>query len=208
MIDETKGDRARAEILEAAKRLFFSKGYNATSMRDIAREAGDRAVSGIYNHFPNKQAIFQALVDYRSPYDELFPILEAGLGDTAPEYLSAVLKRVLPAMAQYSDFIELILIDAREFEGANILRLIQTQLVPRAFVVIQHIAALPGLRINDPVVLMRLFISFVIGYSLTNRFAPEFLREFYADEAWIDRYVDAFLRGIAADDAEASQQED
>jgi hypothetical protein len=36
----TKGERTRAVLLNAAKRLFVSKGYHGTSMREIADEAG------------------------------------------------------------------------------------------------------------------------------------------------------------------------
>lgn len=40
----SKGDQSRAEILDAARRLFIANGYNGTSMRAIADEAGGRAV--------------------------------------------------------------------------------------------------------------------------------------------------------------------
>ena len=55
----TKGERTRAVLLDAAKRLFVSNGYHGTSMRQIADEAG-LALGGIYNHFGNKEDIFVA----------------------------------------------------------------------------------------------------------------------------------------------------
>ena len=48
--DATKGERTRTAIIDAAFDLFVRKGYHATSMRQIADEAG-LAPGGLYNHF-------------------------------------------------------------------------------------------------------------------------------------------------------------
>ena len=46
----TKGERTRAALLDAAKRLFVSNGLSRHVDAEIADEAG-LAVGGIYNHF-------------------------------------------------------------------------------------------------------------------------------------------------------------
>lgn len=51
---EEPGTRLR--ILQSAARLFRTRGYAATSLRDIAKEAGLKAGS-LYNHFASKEAI-------------------------------------------------------------------------------------------------------------------------------------------------------
>lgn len=43
-------------ILEVASRLFYERGYHATTMRDLAAGVGIKAAS-LYNHFPSKQEI-------------------------------------------------------------------------------------------------------------------------------------------------------
>jgi TetR/AcrR family transcriptional regulator, cholesterol catabolism regulator len=40
-----------SRILEAAGRLFYARGYHATTMRELAAEVGIQAPS-LYNHFP------------------------------------------------------------------------------------------------------------------------------------------------------------
>jgi len=52
----------RAAILEAARRVFAGLGYGAASVRDIVR-ATDLATGTFYNYFPDKEAVFRALVD-------------------------------------------------------------------------------------------------------------------------------------------------
>jgi len=58
----TKGEQTRRAILEAAIVRFGRDGYRATSVADIAREAG---VSGTaaYAYFDGKEALFLAAVD-------------------------------------------------------------------------------------------------------------------------------------------------
>lgn len=52
----------REKILGEALRLFSVKGYHAVSVRDIAGAVGIKE-SSLYNHFKNKQDIFDKLVD-------------------------------------------------------------------------------------------------------------------------------------------------
>jgi AcrR family transcriptional regulator len=54
-----KGTETRAAIFEAALRLFREKGFDATTMRDVAAEAGV-AAGAAYYYFPGKESIIQA----------------------------------------------------------------------------------------------------------------------------------------------------
>lgn len=57
-----KQDDTRQKILDAALRLFANSGYDAVSVGEIAQAVGIKAPS-LYNHFPGKRAIFDALVE-------------------------------------------------------------------------------------------------------------------------------------------------
>lgn len=52
----------KEKILQVALDMFSVRGYEAVSIRDIAGAVGIKE-SSIYNHFKNKQAIFDALVE-------------------------------------------------------------------------------------------------------------------------------------------------
>jgi AcrR family transcriptional regulator len=54
----TKGEQTRAAIVEAALRLFRENGYEATTMRAIAREAGV-ATGNAYYYFGSKEELIQ-----------------------------------------------------------------------------------------------------------------------------------------------------
>ena len=49
-------------ILEAALRLFASEGYNATSTKKVAKEAGV-SEGLIFRHFGNKEGLLMAILD-------------------------------------------------------------------------------------------------------------------------------------------------
>ena len=53
----------RNEIISAAKKIFASKGYDATSMDEIAKQA-QLAKGTLYLYFDSKDAIYQAVVQY------------------------------------------------------------------------------------------------------------------------------------------------
>nr|WP_201761031.1 TetR/AcrR family transcriptional regulator [Nonomuraea sp. K271] len=52
----------RAEIAEAARRLFVGRGWAATTVRDVAREAGVSAPT-VYAVYGNKAGLARALAD-------------------------------------------------------------------------------------------------------------------------------------------------
>mgnify|MGYP003169379646 CR=1 FL=1 len=52
----------KQRILEKSLELFSTKGYDAVSVGEIAKAVGIKAPS-LYNHFPSKQAIFDAILE-------------------------------------------------------------------------------------------------------------------------------------------------
>ena len=57
-----QGAATRDELYAIAMRLIAKRGYDATTLRDIAKEAGV-SVGLLYRYFPSKQAIILALYD-------------------------------------------------------------------------------------------------------------------------------------------------
>jgi AcrR family transcriptional regulator len=52
----------RTAILEAGRRVFAEMGFGAATVRDIVR-ATDLAAGTFYNYFPDKEAVFRALLE-------------------------------------------------------------------------------------------------------------------------------------------------
>lgn len=60
---DEKSKTTKERIFDVALDLFSEKGFNAVSVRKIAQEVGIRE-SSIYNHYKNKEAILDAIIDY------------------------------------------------------------------------------------------------------------------------------------------------
>ena len=57
-----KREDTKQKILDKALELFSTQDYDAVSVGEIAGVVGIRAPS-LYNHFPGKQAIFDAIIE-------------------------------------------------------------------------------------------------------------------------------------------------
>ena len=60
--EQLRAVQRHQRIIDAAEKVFSDKGYHATLVDEIAEEA-QTSKGGVYFHFPNKQAIFLALLD-------------------------------------------------------------------------------------------------------------------------------------------------
>jgi AcrR family transcriptional regulator len=92
------GQRTRQAILDAALELFAEKGYFGTSLRDVAAAVGVRE-SALYNYFPGKEALFEALITahQHNKLERMAPLPEGPIADGR-----AVLEQV--AMASITSF--------------------------------------------------------------------------------------------------------
>lgn len=92
--------RARVErILAAAAELFATQGYESTTTNAIAERAGT-SIGSIYQFFPNKQAVLQALADrYLADLRTLIDVILDDSAEAGP--LAAVVDRLIDALAAF-----------------------------------------------------------------------------------------------------------
>ncbi|MBI5679718.1 MAG: TetR/AcrR family transcriptional regulator [Methanobacterium sp.] len=63
MISQKTSKTTKEKIFDISIDLFSQKGFDAVSIREIARGVGIRE-SSIYNHYKNKEAILDTIIDY------------------------------------------------------------------------------------------------------------------------------------------------
>jgi AcrR family transcriptional regulator len=190
----TKGELTRSAIIEAAHELFITQGYNATSMRKIAQQAGI-ALGGIYNHFASKEEIFEVVFIEYHPYLEMIPAIESAQGETIKEFVRNAANQMMAAMQSRPDFLNLMFIEIVEFKSVHAQEVF-TETLPRGIGIVERIANAEGnLRPIPAPMLIRTFIGLFFSYYLAEtifgKFAPP---EFQKDA--MDYYVDIFLHGI------------
>ena len=84
-----KQENTKQKILDKALELFSAQGYDSVGVGEIAKAVGIKAPS-LYNHFPSKQAIFDAIVEstaarYEADTDQ-FSIHVQNVGKDIPSF--------------------------------------------------------------------------------------------------------------------------
>ncbi len=121
MTQEERSEKSKQLILDAALKLFSHKGYGATSVRDIAEEA-ELSKGNVYHHFPDKEAIFRALIDryFEAMTQPEFPFNRALASGSFPENLEEIGHAVRDVIRDYREYIALIYVDVVEFDGTHV----------------------------------------------------------------------------------------
>jgi AcrR family transcriptional regulator len=193
-----KGEKTSTRIFKAARLLFEQQGYHGTSMRQIAQEAGI-ALSGIYNHFNNKEDIFVKVMQRFHPYHEIVPIVRAATGDSVEEFVKHVAEGMIAVLDRRPDFLNLMLIEIVEFKSRHLPDLM-SHFIPQVLSIVQEFAEMKDNIRPIPIpIIVRVFLANFYAYFLIEKFLGEgFPFEMRADA--LDYTVDIFLQGIVTED--------
>lgn len=194
------GQRTRQAILDAALALFAEKGYFGTSLRDVAGAVGVRE-SALYNYFPGKEALFEALLaaETADKTELLSAALDAPGGDgrvTLERFAEAVLERFVQPRQQ--QLFRILLSDGLRLarEGRiNLLERMQSSR-PRLAEVMQHLIDAGVLRAVDPELLAMQFFGPLLFWRQLHAIGDT--RAVIRNRrAFARAHVDQFLNGAA-----------
>lgn len=192
---QTKGERTRLQIEDAAIELFLDNGYHATSMRQIAEHAG-LALGGIYNHFKSKEEIFEGIIVDKHPYRTILPAVIEAEGETAEEFLRNALDIAMRELGSQPVFIKLMFIELVEFNGQHGSMMLK-EIAPKALPVFEKLVKQrKGLRVTNPALLLRSFFGMIISYFITDILISNSVISKLLPKNSKDVYVDVFLHGI------------
>ena len=112
-------DSTEKLVRDSAYTLFVERGFRGSSMRDIAERAGIKAAS-IYNHFDNKEQIFEAVFIERHPIFRILEILDGISGATAEELLSNAVNQLDKELRSDPSLLNLFFVELVEMNGKHI----------------------------------------------------------------------------------------
>jgi AcrR family transcriptional regulator len=129
-VAEKSGKRASAEaehrskILAAAERLFSTRGFHGTGLRDVAEEAGV-SVGNIYNHFATKEELFDSLLQQleKAYLDPTQPLPRALAEVAFPGEIEKLGEASRETVKKFASYIRLIYVDVIEFKGKHVAKL-------------------------------------------------------------------------------------
>jgi AcrR family transcriptional regulator len=150
--------QTRSALIRAGRSLFGRSGYAATSVEDLAREAGV-TTGALYHHFPTKAALFEAV------FELVHTELMAASGEAA-QGASDVIDALAAAFEAFLDKVlepdvqRIIITDAPAVLGPARFTELDERYAFAAIVAALEIAAGSGsLRADDPPTLARLLLG-------------------------------------------------
>jgi AcrR family transcriptional regulator len=193
----TRGQQTRAEIVQVAHGLFMRQGFHGTSVRQIAQHAGI-TLSTIYNHYDSKEELFEVVFLEYHPYHEVIPALLAAEGDSEEAWVRDAAGRLVEALEQRPDFLNLMFIELVELNSVHITELFKNILPQAQLIAERFLNSQPGVRPIPPLILVRTFLGLFFSYYITEKImgasAPP---EFHHNA--MDHFVDIYLNGILED---------
>lgn len=184
--------------MEVAASLFAKKGFNRTTTKELARQAGVSEAM-IFKHFSSKEKLYSSILDLKARQaDPLTDIKEAAANQDDQAIFEGLAKHYFFRVEKDPDFIRLLLFSALEhhkladsFVNNHVLRIHQF-----LSQYIEGRIAQGTFRKVDPLTAARSFIGMVSHHLLSQEvfgmkkgFWPE------KDEA-ISTFVTIFLKGI------------
>jgi AcrR family transcriptional regulator len=191
---DSRGERTRADLIAAAHQLFLQRGYHGTSMRQVAQAAGI-SLGGIYNHFSGKEELFLAVLLDHHPYVKVLPALLSAQGGSIEEFVRDAAEKMVSAMGERRDFLNLMFIELVEFNGEHLNRLFQLAF-PQVMNFIGRLTQdSEDLRPIPLPILVRAFIGLFFSYVMTEVMLGKSMPDEMRAHS-LDYFVDIFLHGI------------
>ena len=196
----SRGEQTRNAILQAAHDLFVQQGYHGTSMRQIAQQAG-LALGGLYNHFPSKEAVFEAVFFTYHPYHEVLPLIAESQGNSLDEVVRDAARRMLAVVEGRPDFLNLMFIEVVEFKSAHAQQLM-VELLPRGLEILQRIAQVGQgqMRPIPAPIVVRSFLGLFLSYYITDLIFAQAGPEQFRQDA-MHYFLEIYLHGLLSEPA-------
>jgi len=188
----------RARILEAALKVFATKGYKGATNKDIAEEAG--ITPGlIYWYFKSKEDLFFAVLEDRVA-PETFPVPLAHMHAFPPEQVLPMLAHFALSRLDNQDSINLFKIFVGEAVHSDQIRAMANAQINRLLNSLSgYLAAQMDqgrLRRDDPLLCAQTFLAGIVASIIRRRFLGDPTTLAYSVDQIVNTVVGVFLCGM------------
>jgi AcrR family transcriptional regulator len=187
----------RAQILEAALRVFVRDGFHSAPVEAIAREAG-LAKGTIYLYFPTKEAVLQAAIERYS----LLPVIEESVGklaETPPEQaIPALVGLMWQRLKERAPVFRIMLGLGGVLQPENAHIFLERIVLPGNRLLagyLDHCVARGALRPIDTFVAARSLLGSLLTFVLSQEVLGGAELRPISDAAIVETVSDVFLRG-------------
>lgn len=190
----------QSQILDAAFEEFASHGFRGASIRNIAKRAKLVSQTLIYWYFPNKEALFHAVLGRHLPIVQVVSNPDTLL-EQPPEQALPLIARAYLEMADRPAALRLVRLFAPEaMRRPEVADLLGGRVIGRVLEFIEtylaHQVELGRLRPHDVRASARAFVGMVLPQLGGKLFLPALRVKDLTDDAYVETIVTIFLRGL------------
>jgi AcrR family transcriptional regulator len=188
----------REQIIEAAVQVFAQKGYGRATNKDIASAAG--ITPGlIYHYFDGKEALLKAIIEARSPVQDVHRLPSEIRGLPLEAMLQTLIERML-GIAESERFVQLIRLFLPEvIQNPDIaplgLATFQEEVVFLRDYLADHMRT-GELRQADPSLLAQVIMGSVMGFVLRRQLLRDSLALQYTQAQIAESIASMALHGM------------
>jgi AcrR family transcriptional regulator len=188
----------RAQIIEAALRVFAQKGFVRATNKDVANEAG--ITPGlIYHYFKSKEALLQAIIEEASPVQSI-RTLPPDILTQSPETLLRFLVGQMLDIAESKQFLQLVRVVLPELlHNQNILPNSLSTLQELTQFLEHYLATKMEngeLRHADPALTAQVIMGTVSGFVLRRQVFHDPLALQYTRDQIVESVISTLLSGL------------
>ncbi|MCU0494950.1 MAG: TetR/AcrR family transcriptional regulator [Chloroflexaceae bacterium] len=190
----------RRQILEAALKVFSTKGFERATNKDIAEAAGGISPGLIYHYFKDKQDLLFSILQERAPIVQLAARPEQLMSLPPHEGLTIIGRAYLGAARVPGNLAVVRILVGEALRFPQIAEMIYKGAVQRIFGLVssylERQVQLGRLRPHDTGIATRSFIGQFIAHIIAREFLhqPEALA--VSDDDMVAAAVDLFLKGL------------
>jgi AcrR family transcriptional regulator len=195
-------DARRKQLIEIATRLFATKGFSATTTREIAAAAGvNEAI--IFRFFPHKDDLYAAILDAKSDEartDSLVEELRAAAADHDDRrVIRTTVRSIVERLQRDPEFLRLMLHSALEGHSFAA-QFRERHNAPLRRFLLEYVTGRQRegvFRAGDPEPLVRAILAVPVHHAMIETLMPPENRVQFHDDV-IESYVTFVLHGLSA----------
>ncbi|GEN35393.1 MULTISPECIES: TetR/AcrR family transcriptional regulator [Aneurinibacillus] len=192
--------RTREKILHSAVEIFSQKGFQASTIREIARLAGVNDLT-VYRHFESKEKLFTEMLQRHALLAEISEYIVQGITDDYARDLRAIVRTFISTFKKELPLIKLLLSEAEKMEECRkYVAMFTEKIIEKltAFFEYYKIAGQIRQNVNSYAVASGLYsILFARVYSFILHGEANQSLSFMSENELMDGWIDLFVAGTA-----------
>ncbi|MFQ5902423.1 MAG: TetR/AcrR family transcriptional regulator [Candidatus Binatia bacterium] len=189
-------EERRKKIVDAALRVFSSKGFRGATTKEIARAAGINEVT-LFRYFGNKENLFSEVFEHHSLFPTLRELIPRSRDESYEKVMTGLAARIMEILSKRKDLIRLVLFESYQYpdQGVMFFQQIYSKIFQPLGEYLEEKKRSGKIGEIDPELAARAFLGMFFSFFVAQEFLLGKKVVQVSDEAVMREFVRIFLHG-------------